>query len=143
MQGNSKAVANFERPKCAACEFGKVHLRLNKVNTIKKNPMKEKELNKDYLLPVHMVSADHYISRAPGMLYHTKGNSDQSDMFSGGCVFIDHTSGYVSIKHQVAINATETAKAKLTFEREAQSQGVVIKGYHTDNGIFNSSEFME
>ena len=33
--------------------------------------------------------------------------------------------------------------AKLTFEREAQSQGVVIKGYHTDNGIFNSTEFME
>ena len=32
---------------------------------------------------------------------------------------------------------------KLTFEREAQIQGVDIKGYHTDNGIFNASEFME
>ena len=49
----------------------------------------------------------------------------------------------MSIKHQVAINATENFKAKLIFEREAQNQGVVIKGYHTDNGIFNSSEFME
>ena len=49
----------------------------------------------------------------------------------------------MSIKHQVAINATETVKAKLTFEREAQSQVMVIKVYHTDNGIFNSSEFME
>ena len=64
-------------------------------------------------------------------------------MFSGGYVFIDHASGYVRIKHQVAINATENVKEKLTFEREAQSQGVVIKGYHTDNGIFNSSDFME
>ena len=27
--------------------------------------------------------------------------------------------------------------------REAQIQVVVIKGYHTANGIFNSSEFME
>ena len=89
-----------------------------------------------------MVSADHYISQATGRLYHTKGKSDQSDMFSVGCVFIYHAIGYVSIKHQVAINATETVKAKLTFEREAQSQVVVIKGYHTDNGIFNSSEFM-
>ena len=62
-------------------------------------------------------------------------------MFSEGCVFIDHASGYVIIKHQVAINSAETVKAKLTFEREAQSKGVVIKGYHNDNGIFNSSEF--
>ena len=105
--------------------------------------MKDQELKKDHLLPGQMVSVDHYISRAPGRLYHTKGNSNQSDMFSGECVFIDHTSGYVSIKHQVAINDTETIKAKLTFEREAQSQRVVINGYHTDNGIFNSSEFME
>ena len=89
------------------------------------------------------MSAYHYILRAPGRLYHTKGKSDQSDMFSVGCVFIGHASGYVSIKHQVAINATETVKAKLTFEREAKSQGVVIKGYHTDNGIFSSSDFME
>ena len=83
MQENSKEVANCERPKCAACEFGKGHRRPNKVNTIKKNPMKEQDINKDHLLPGHMVSADHYISRAPGRLYHTKGNPDQSDMFLG------------------------------------------------------------
>ena len=89
------------------------------------------------------MSADHYISWAPGRLYHTKGKSDPSDMFSGGCVFIDNVSGYARIKHQVAINTTETVKAKQTFERKAQSQVMVIKGYHTDNWIFNASEFME
>ena len=101
--------------------------------------MKDQDLKKDHLLPGQMMSSDHYILRAPGRLYHTKGKSYQSDMLSGGCVFIEHVSEYVSIKHQVAINTTETVKEKLTFEREAQSQGVVIKGYHTDNGIFNSS----
>ena len=81
---NSKAVANCERPTCSACEFGKGHRRPNKVNTIKKNPMKEQEINKDHhLLPGQMVSADHYISRAPGRLYNKKGRSYQSDMFSG------------------------------------------------------------
>ena len=40
-------------------------------------------------------------------------------------------------------NTTETFKAKITFEREAQSQVVVIKGYHTDNEIFDASYFME
>ena len=68
VQVNSKAVANCERPKCAACEFGKGHLQPNKVSTNKKNPMKEQELKKDHLLPGQMVSADHYISRAPGRL---------------------------------------------------------------------------
>ena len=72
MQGNSKAVANCERPKCAACEFGKVHRRPNKIDTIKKNTMKEKDINKDDLLPVQMVSADNYILWAPGRLCHTK-----------------------------------------------------------------------
>ena len=143
MQGNSKAVANCERSKCSACEFGKRHRLSNKVNTIKKNTMKDQELKKDHLLPGYMVSADHYILRATGRIYHTKGKSDPYDMFSGGCVFIDHASGYVIIKQQVAIKATETVKAKITFEREAQSQGLVIKGYHTDNGIFNASDFME
>ena len=105
--------------------------------------MKEKELKKDHLIPGQIVPSDNYISRSPGRLYHTKGKSDPYDMFSGVCVFIYNASGYVSINHQVYINATENFKARLTFEREAQSQGVVIKGYHTDNGIFNSSEFME
>ena len=112
VQVNSKAVANCESLKCSSCEFGKVHLQPNKVNTIKKNPMKEQELKKGHLLPVQMVSADHYISRYPGRLYHTKGKSYPSDMFSGGCVYIYHASVYVSIKHQVSINSTETVKEK-------------------------------
>ena len=90
MQVGSKAVANCERPKCAACEFVNGHLRPNKINTIKKNPMKEQDLKKGHLLTGQMVSADNYISRAPGRLYHKKGKSDQSDMFSGGCGTIRH-----------------------------------------------------
>ena len=37
------------------------------------------------------------------------------------------------IKQQADINDTETFKAKLIFETEDQSQGVVIKGHHIDN----------
>ena len=101
-------MANYESPKCAACELGKGDHRPNKVNTIKKSPTKKQELNKNHLLPGQMVSAYHYISWAPGRLYHTKGKSYQTDMFSGECVFINHVSGYVSMNHQVAVNATET-----------------------------------
>ena len=51
-----------------------------------------------------------------------------------------HASDYMSIKHQVDINATETVKAKLTFERGDKSQGIMINEYHTD--ISNTSKFM-
>ena len=51
-----------------------------------------------------------------------------------------HASDYISIKQQVAIHATETVKAKLTFEREDKSQEVMINKYQTD--IFNTSKFM-
>ena len=61
----------------------------------------------------------------------------------GDGFFIDHAIGCVSIKNPVAINATETVKKGLAFEREDQSQGVAIKGYHRDSVIFNTPEFME
>ena len=82
MQVNSKEVANFESPKCAACEFVKGRCPTSKVITIKKNPMKEQELKNDHLLPGHMVTADQYILRDPVSIYHTKDKSDLFDMFS-------------------------------------------------------------
>ena len=41
------------------------------------------------------------------------------------------------------INSNKNVKEKLTVDREVQSRGVATKGYHTDNGIFNASYFME
>ena len=50
----------------------------------------------------------------------------------------------MSIKHQVAINATENVKEKLTFDREDKSQVVMINVYHqTMLQIINTSKFME
>ena len=51
-----------------------------------------------------------------------------------------HASDYMSIKNQVDDNATETVKAKLTFEREDKSQGLMINEYHTD--ISNTSKLV-
>ena len=60
-------------------------------------------------------------------------------MYLRESIFIENVSAYASIKHQLTTNATETFKEELTFDREPQSQGVVTKGYYTDNGIFNYS----
>ena len=83
--------------------------------------MKEQELKRYHLLYVQMLYADHYTLRAPVRFYHTKFKSVPSEMFSGELVFIDHSSGCVSIKHQMTINDTENTKSKLMFDRKAQS----------------------
>ena len=86
-----------------------------------------------------MVSTGQYILQDTSSILHTKVNSNSSKIFYVGCIFVDHASGYMIIKHQVTINATETVKDKLTFDRENKSQVFMIKGYHTDNGVFNAS----
>ena len=69
---NSKAVDNYERPKCAACESLKGNCQPDKINTTKNNTTKEQEINKYHLLPGKMVSIDHYFLRDSCRLYHTK-----------------------------------------------------------------------
>ena len=77
--------------------------------------MKYQKLKKDHNITVNMVSADHYILRAPCRLYCTNSKLAPFEIFSGGCVFKNHASGYMSIKNPVTINATEYFKAKLKF----------------------------
>ena len=82
MQGYSNTAENCDRPKCAACEFAKGFCLSNKVHITNNNNTKNKDIKKDQLQPVHIVFAYHYILRDPGRLYHTKGKSDPSEMFS-------------------------------------------------------------
>ena len=100
--------------------------------------MKEKELKKYHLMPRNVLSVDHYIFWSPGRIYHTRFKSFLLEIFSGGCVFVDHTSGYISINNQVAKNYSAYSGVKMTLQRKGQSWVVVIKIYHNDNGIFNS-----
>ena len=48
--------------------------------------------------------------------------------------FVYHISGFIIIKHQVDINATENVKYQITFDREAKSKLVAIKGYQLITG---------
>ena len=49
----------------------------------------------------------------------------------------------MTVKHQVALNAVETIRAKLEFEREAGACGVKVQAYHTDNGVFQANDFLQ
>ena len=57
-----KKMSNCERTKCAACEFGKGHRQPNKLKKMKNNPIKEKDLKKDHILPGNNVNRSLYIA---------------------------------------------------------------------------------
>ena len=42
----------------------------------------------------------------------------------------------------MSLGTSETLIAKACFEREAALNGVKVKNYHTDNGVFTAREFM-
>jgi len=137
------AVANCKHVMCSSCEYGKACRRPTKVNTTSEIKEKRMELKKGDIFPGQRISVDHYQSAVPGRPYSSRGSTDTKNMYHGGAIFVDHASGYLSVKHQVSLSAADTIKAKLKFEREASESGVIIQGYHTDNGTFNAKEFME
>ena len=140
---NSKGVSTCVIPKCAACEFGKASRRPTKADVTQSIPEKEMELKKNDLLPGQRVSVDHYQSSQTGRLYTSRGGTSSDDMFHGGAIFVDHASGFVVLRHQVSLSATDTIRSKMEYERIADSAGVVIQQYHTDNGVFTSKDFMD
>jgi hypothetical protein len=47
------------------------------------------------------------------------------------------------VEHQVSFGAADTIRSKQSFERMAQTVGVKIEHYHSDNGVFTAHEFVE
>eukprot|EP00978_Attheya_sp_CCMP212_P032652 scaffold128481_cov35-Attheya_sp.AAC.1 len=59
-------------------------------------------------------------------------------MYSGGCNFVDHASGYVHNEFQAQMNTHQTLKPKETFEAHCQDVGIVRfagTGAHHQNAL--------
>ena len=54
---------------------------------------------------------------------------------------IDHASGYIDVRHQPTLSATDTVRSKLEFESDAENCNVQAKSYHTDNDVFTAKDF--
>ena len=130
-------------PKYASCILAKMTTRHD--GTTRSHKLKETEggLKKDDLFPGSCVSVDHYGCRLPGRLPHTAGKEQQNQQYSGGAMFCDHSSGKVSVRHQVMLNGSDTIRSKRSFKRERAQDGVTIDSYHSDNGIFKANDSVE
>ncbi|MGH3053526.1 MAG: hypothetical protein ACRDL7_00935 [Gaiellaceae bacterium] len=95
----------------------------------------------EHLRPGDCVSLDHYETRVKGRLRSSKGREREHEMFCGGTIFCDHASGLINVHHQVTLGASDTLRSKLLFERMSANNGVHIKNYCGDNGVFASKDF--
>jgi len=99
-------------------------------------------LKKDDLNPGQEVSVDHFICSTKGRLFSSRGKSLEKDMFTGGAIFVDHSSSFLHVEFQSVMTSHATILAKTSFESMARDHGVIPQKYFLDNGSpFSSQEF--
>jgi hypothetical protein len=137
------AASKCALPKCASCIYGKQSRRPTGASTTKPVAQTVGSLKADDIFPGQRVSMDHFICSAKGRLYSSMGKTSEREMFSGGCIFVDHASGHVHVEHQVSFTAAHTLESKHRFERKMRNYGVTVLAYQSDNGVFSAAEFVE
>jgi hypothetical protein len=129
-------------PKCTACCYGKQRLRT--APGTKKTVVQDKvdALRKDNLFPGQRISVDHFVCSTKGRLFNSRGKTSDGDLYTGGCLFIDHATGFVHTELQRHLNTDETLGAKEAFELMCRDVGVIPQEYLSDNGsAFTSQGF--
>ena len=133
-------------PKCAACQqYGKQHQERPasaKVATAIKDRVGV--LKAENLAPGQHVSVGRFICGTEGRLFLSAGKSLNTNIFAGGCLFIDHATNFVHIEFQKHLNTAETLKTKEKFEALSKDYGVIAQSYISGNaGCFTSTPFNE
>ena len=129
--------------KCQACQYGK-QVRLPKGTTRHTiRPNKDGNLKRHSLEVGGVISTDQFVSSVRGRLPHTFGKEKDSEKYVGGTIYIDEASEHIFIEHQVSLGAAETLQGKDKFERTAGRQGINIKSYRCDNGVYRSQHFLQ
>jgi hypothetical protein len=99
-------------------------------------------ISKNIIRPGQQVCIDHFICKNKGRLFTSRGKTVPTDMYGGGCIFVDNYSGFVHVELQKHMNTLETLQAKERFESMALDFGVIPQTYLSDNGAaFTSHEF--
>ncbi len=98
-------------------------------------------LKRGHMSPGDCVSADHYLSPVNGRLYSSYGRESRG--YTCGTLFVDHASGKIFNFPQLSTTAADTIRSKHLLERLALDDGIRIKHYHSDNGVFNSAAFKD
>ena len=123
-------------PLCSACLGG----QMTKTKWRDKTKQNYKPNKASY--PGEIVLVDMLVSPTPGLIAQMSLFL-MKKRYKYATVYVDNYSrlGYVYLQPDSSVQTT--LKGKLAWEQYAASQGVAIKSYHTDNGIFKANGWMD
>ena len=129
-------------PKCAACQYGKQCRRPSPGKTSSVVRDRAGALKRDDLFAGQKIAVDHFVCSTNGRLFTSKGKTSKNEMYCGGCIYVDHATGFLHVEFQKHLNTHETLEAKEKFELMCRDHGVIPQAYHSDNGSsFTSKGF--
>ena len=132
-------------PKCAACCFGKQHQRTaNK--SIRSHQVRDRPpvIRAESLSPGQLVCVDHFVSSIKGRRLTPRSPSNESQLFCGGCIFVDAASGHIHSELQITLSSHDTIIAKGEYELICKDHGIIPQSYLSDNGTsFTSAAFTQ
>lgn len=131
-----KRLANCSVPTCSACEYAKATRRPWRGKS-QKNHVPNKPTQ-----PGHVVSVDQLVSPTPGLIAQMTGFIMKHQRYRYSTVYVDQYSGFSYTYLQKTASAEETVRGKIAFEKYARANGVTVRHYHADNGIFKAKEWV-
>jgi hypothetical protein len=100
-------------------------------------------IRQDHLLVGQQILTDHFVSSVKGRLFTSLGKTPDEEMYSGGCIFVDHATNHIHVEFQKRVNTHETITAKQSYESMCLDFGVVPQSYLLDNATAFTSHAFE
>jgi hypothetical protein len=103
--------------------------------------VKKPTINQTDLQPGDMVSVDQIVSPIPGLVAQITGTLT-TKMYNYATIYVDQATR-LGCAPAEGSNSRRNVRSKEVFEACASSQGVAIKAYHADNGIFHAHKWVD
>ena len=112
-------------PKCTSCCVSKS--KQHNIHKTASSPL-SKYLSINTTLPGEKLFVDQYVSIVKGRLSTSRGKEYDKDKRLGGTIFVNAATSFTFIVHQTSLNAADTIRSKLAFERERRAHGIHVQG---------------
>lgn len=130
-------LAKAKGKKCAACQYGKQTRRQYRHRN-QNRKIKVKKVTR----PGDCVSVDQMTSSTPGFIGQMRGTWLTKRRYKVATIFVDHYSRLSYVFYTTSGSGDDAIRAKQAFERFSKQNGVTVKHYHADNGIFKDNKWV-